>query len=139
HWSHADRACNSRPQPSSPTSDRGLGYRAPLDRVRGADFLVDPSCLSAGLVHQYLQISLWRVCLFRRPRNRARCDILRYAGNAMKKIILLAYAVAVFSLSIASLASESQRKIAFRRGGNVWVANLDGTAAKKIVVGSWPN
>jgi len=57
----------------------------------------------------------------------------------MKKMVLLAYAVAAFSLSIASLASESQRKIAFRRGGNVWVANLDGTAAKRIVVGSWPN
>jgi len=44
-----------------------------------------------------------------------------------------------FCLSIAALAVDPQRKIAFERGNNVWIANLDGTAAKKIAAGSLPN
>jgi TolB protein len=44
-----------------------------------------------------------------------------------------------FCLTIAALAAGPQRKIAFERGNNVWVANLDGTAGKKIASGALPN
>jgi TolB protein len=44
-----------------------------------------------------------------------------------------------FSLALVTFAAEAQRKIAFERGNNIWVANLDGTAAKKIAAGSLPN
>jgi TolB protein len=44
-----------------------------------------------------------------------------------------------FCLSLNALASGQQRKIVFERRDNVWVANLDGTAAKKIANGSWPD
>ena len=44
-----------------------------------------------------------------------------------------------FCLSLTALAGDPQRKIAFERGNNVWVANLDGAAAKKIAAGALPN
>ena len=42
-------------------------------------------------------------------------------------------------LTVAGLASGAQQKIAFERGENVWIANLDGSDAKKIAAGSLPN
>lgn len=39
----------------------------------------------------------------------------------------------------AAFAQEPARKIAFDRGGDIWVANLDGKAAKKLTKGSWPD
>src|SRR5436190_1617123 len=42
-------------------------------------------------------------------------------------------------LTFAAPTFGAQRKIAFERGENVWVANLDGSAAKKIAAGSLPN
>jgi TolB protein len=44
-----------------------------------------------------------------------------------------------FLLVFAALATDSQQKIAFERGENVWIANLDGSDAKKIATGSLPN
>lgn len=44
-----------------------------------------------------------------------------------------------FCFNLAALAVGPQRKIAFERGDNVWIANLDGTAVKKIADGSLPN
>jgi TolB protein len=40
---------------------------------------------------------------------------------------------------LAALAAGPQRKIAFERGDNVWVTDLDGIAGKKIAKGSWPD
>ena len=42
-------------------------------------------------------------------------------------------------LTLAVPAFGAQRKIAFERGDNVWIANLDGSDAKKIAAGSLPN
>ena len=42
-------------------------------------------------------------------------------------------------LAIAAPAFGARRKIAFERGDNVWIANLDGSDAKKIAAGSLPN
>jgi TolB protein len=42
-------------------------------------------------------------------------------------------------LTITAPAFGAQRKIAFERGDNVWIANLDGSDAKKIAAGSLPN
>ncbi len=42
-------------------------------------------------------------------------------------------------LTLATPTFGAQRKIAFERGDNVWVANLDGSDAKKIAAGSLPN
>jgi TolB protein len=50
----------------------------------------------------------------------------------------LAICISLF-LTLSGLASGAQRKIAFERGDNVWIANLDGTDAKKVAAGSLPN
>jgi len=51
-----------------------------------------------------------------------------------------ALAVCVFfSLVFAAFAAAGPQKIAFVRGDNIWIANNDGTAAKKIAVGSEPS
>lgn len=42
-------------------------------------------------------------------------------------------------LCLAATLTAGQRKIAFERGDTVWVANLDGSAAKKIGDGSLPD
>src|SRR6266536_2655719 len=42
-------------------------------------------------------------------------------------------------LTLAVPAFGAQRKIAFERGDNVWIANFDGSDAKKIAAGSLPN
>src|SRR5436189_6174186 len=42
-------------------------------------------------------------------------------------------------LAITAPAVGARRKIAFERGDNVWIANLDGSDAKKIAAGSLPN
>jgi TolB protein len=42
-------------------------------------------------------------------------------------------------LTLSGLASGAQRKIAFERGDNVWIANLDGSDAKKVAAGSLPD
>jgi len=42
-------------------------------------------------------------------------------------------------LTLAAPTFGAQRKIAFERGDNVWIANLDGSDAKKVATGSLPN
>ena len=54
----------------------------------------------------------------------------------MKKFAIFVYLALI---TFAAFAAGPQRKIAFERGDNVWVANLDGTDAKKIASGSLPN
>ena len=44
-----------------------------------------------------------------------------------------------FCLGITALAAGSERKIAFERGNRVWIADLDGKAAKKITAGALPD
>jgi len=44
-----------------------------------------------------------------------------------------------FCIVIVAFAAAPQRKIAFERGDNVWIANLDGSDAKKVAAGSLPN
>ena len=58
----------------------------------------------------------------------------------MNKIIPFALAFVAFSAA----AFSGDRRIAFERGTrestrSVWIANLDGTAAKRIAQGSWPD
>ena len=43
------------------------------------------------------------------------------------------------SLVLAAFAAGEPQKIAFQRGDNVWITNINGTAAKKIAVGSEPS
>jgi TolB protein len=50
----------------------------------------------------------------------------------------LAICISLF-LTLSGLASGAQRKIAFERGDNVWIANLDGSDAKKVAAGSLPD
>lgn len=50
----------------------------------------------------------------------------------------LAICISLF-LTLSGLASGAQRKIAFERGDNVCIANLDGSDAKKVATGSLPN
>jgi tricorn protease-like protein len=65
---------------------------------------------------------------------RARRHLLRYTGNAMKKIILFGFALA----SLSATAFFGDRHIAFERNNAVWIANLDGTDAEKIADGIFP-
>jgi TolB protein len=62
---------------------------------------------------------------------RARLDLLRYTGNAMKKIILFGFALA----SLSATAFPGDRHMAFECNNAVCIANLDGTDAKKIADG----
>ena len=48
-------------------------------------------------------------------------------------------ATAVLTLGATVVLSASAQKIAFQRGGNVWIANIDGSAAKKIADGVFPD
>jgi hypothetical protein len=64
----------------------------------------------------------------------------------VKRVIFLcqwifAAAISIFlCLTLSAFATETERKIAFARGGtDVWIANLDGTAAKKICHGVYPD
>src|SRR6266496_4233039 len=41
--------------------------------------------------------------------------------------------------TLAAPTFGAQRKIAFERGDNVWIANLDGSDAEKVAAGSLPN
>jgi TolB protein len=52
----------------------------------------------------------------------------------MKQII-----VAIFvCLAFSAFANAAQRKIAYDRGGKIFVADVDGTHSKKIAAGAWP-
>src|SRR5206468_112520 len=135
HRDHADRARDNRPQPHGSRSGRGLDYRAPLDRVRNANFLVNPPRLSARLVYQHCQIFHWRFCLFDGDLSRADCDIFYYARPTMIKKILTAILFVLFGTAAAFAAPHL---IAFERKDAVWIANIDGTGEKKIVDGIFP-
>lgn len=52
----------------------------------------------------------------------------------MKQFIVAAFLCLAFS----ALANAAQRKIAYDRGGKIFVANADGTHSKKIAEGTWP-
>jgi TolB protein len=45
----------------------------------------------------------------------------------------------LFFASFAASATGREQRLAFERSDSVWVANLDGTAAKKIAAGALPN
>jgi TolB protein len=47
--------------------------------------------------------------------------------------------ITLLSALVAAFAVAEPQKIAFQRGDNIWTANIDGTAAKKIAVGSEPS
>jgi len=53
----------------------------------------------------------------------------------MHRILLLLLCAAVVSRA----ADGAPRKLAFARGGALYVAGLDGSSPKKITTGSWPN
>lgn len=47
-----------------------------------------------------------------------------------------ALVITLLSALVAAFAVAEPQKIAFQRGDNIWIANIDGTAARKIAVGS---
>ena len=51
----------------------------------------------------------------------------------------LAFLFLLIALSLTGRASEFQQRIAFERDDFVWVANRDGTDAKKVAAGSFPS
>ena len=69
------------------------------------------------------------VCTGNICRNRGGCTGMRTAAFSI-----------FFCLALSALATETDRKIAFARGGtDVWIANLDGSGAKKICHGVYPD
>jgi TolB protein len=64
-----------------------------------------------------------------------------FSGNRGSCICMRTAALSIlFCLTLTPFATGAERRIAFARGGNqIWVANLDGTGAKKICSGVWPN
>src|SRR3954453_542654 len=111
-----------------------MDHRAALDRIHGANFHVNPSRLSAGVVHQHFQIPFWRIDVSNRPRNRSCCDFFHHLATAVRKTIFVAFTLA--SLSVTALPAD--RHIAFERTDAVYIANLDGTNEKKIADGIFP-
>jgi len=53
----------------------------------------------------------------------------------MKRPLLLAFLL----LTCAAFGADTPRKIAFERDSNIWIANLDGTGAKKVTAGASPS
>ena len=43
-----------------------------------------------------------------------------------------------FCVAFSALVNAAERKIAYDRGGKIFVADVDGTHSKKIAEGSWP-
>jgi hypothetical protein len=41
-------------------------------------------------------------------------------------------------MACGAFGADAPRQIAFERDSNVWVANLDGTGAKKLAAGAFP-
>src|SRR6266480_4931650 len=141
--SDANRARNNRAQPDGSRYDHGFDYRAPLDHVCSPNFLIDPSRLSPGLVHQHFQIPFWRICVSDRPGTCARRDVFHHSRITMKRNIrgrarhsvraILTLGLALFPASI-----YADRHIAFERNDAIYIANLDGTGEKKIADGIFP-
>jgi hypothetical protein len=52
----------------------------------------------------------------------------------MKQFIVAIFLCVAFS----ALVNAAERKIAYDRGGEIFVANADGTHSKKIAEGTWP-
>ena len=52
----------------------------------------------------------------------------------MKQFIVAIFVCAAFSAVI----DAAQRKIAYDRGGNIFIADVDRTHSKKIAEGTWP-
>lgn len=52
----------------------------------------------------------------------------------MKQIIVAIFVCVAFS----ALVNAAERKIAYDRGGKIFVAEVDGTHSKKIAEGAWP-
>src|SRR5271166_3058890 len=60
-------------------------------------------------------------------------------ANAMKTgFLLIAAFVLALHPSFDAEAGGPQSKIAFERGSNVWIANIDGTKARKLIKGDDP-
>src|SRR5271167_4413712 len=58
---------------------------------------------------------------------------------AMKTgFLLIGALVLALLVSFAAEAGGPQSKIAFERGSNVWIANIDGTKARKLIKGDDP-
>ena len=52
----------------------------------------------------------------------------------MKQFIVAIFICVAFS----ALVNAAERKIAYDRGGKIFVADVDGTHSKKIADGAWP-
>ena len=52
----------------------------------------------------------------------------------MKQFIVAIFVCVAFS----AFVNAAERKIAYDRGGKIFVADVDGTHSKKIAEGSWP-
>jgi len=55
-----------------------------------------------------------------------------------KSFLMKALAICFSFCLVFNAHASGPQKIAFQRGDNIWIANIDGTAAKKIAVGSGP-
>src|SRR5262249_8630115 len=131
---HSNRTRNNRTQSRGSQCDRGLDYRAPLDRIHGADFSVNQARLPTGLVFHHFQIFVWRICLSTGTRGCGRRDLLHPSGHAMKTAVCIAIALTNFSATVF----PADRHMAFERNNAVYIANLDGTNEKKIADGIFP-
>src|SRR2546429_697041 len=47
--------------------------------------------------------------------------------------------VLILCAVVSAHAADSPRKLAYARGNTLYVANLDGSGAKKVAMGSWPD
>src|SRR5207245_9306741 len=102
--------------------------------LRNTGFPVDPARLSSGLVHEHLQIFRGRFRLSNRAFHCSHRNFSDYPLAFMKNQV-----VSVLSLIFSGAGAFADSPgIAFWRTDAVWVANLDGSGAKKIVDGIFP-
>src|SRR5438445_211332 len=69
----------------------------------------------------------------------ASCLLARTAVTYVARMTRMLLTTALLVVSFLSAVAATSQKIAFERGDSIWVANADGSDARKIVKGSAPD
>src|SRR3954447_6933608 len=108
-----------------------------FDRCFRSSVRIDPTRLCAGLVPKHSEIHRRRHRVFRHPDPGRRSN--RRGDNSIARLIVnwnVLTACAVLATTTPGIAAPT--KLAFEKSDAVWVANIDGSGAKKIANGQSP-
>src|SRR5947209_8037081 len=107
-----------------------------LDHICNADFPVHPLRLSAGLDPKCIQIFHWWSDLSDGAIPRPRCHVLHHSRSAIMNTKFLLHVFVALCLTGSVFAAP--RKLAYEHAGNIFLADLDGTHARKVAAGALP-